>query len=204
MGKSEMPKRATLLWGLAGLAAVVLAVVAALNGGFQPKSAQQSAAVGGPFTMVDQTGAAVDEAVLKGKWSAVFFGFTYCPDVCPTTMQALAVAQDRLGPKGEELQVIFVSVDPERDTPAQLAAYLKSDSLPRNVRALTGSPEQVAAIAKAYHVYYRRNGEGEGYLVDHSTPTYLMDPKGRFNRIIPYNLPPEEIARQISDAMRAG
>lgn len=185
-----------------GLAVMIgLAVLIARQTG---APAANQGAVGGAFTMVDQDGRAVDERVLKGKWSAVFFGYTFCPDVCPTTLQALAAAQDRLGPKGRDLQVVFVTVDPKRDTPEQLKAYLSADSFPKGTVGLTGSPEQVAAIAKAYHVYYAADGDEDGYLVSHSTPTYLMNPKGGFNRVIPYNLPPEEVARQISDAMRGG
>lgn len=198
-----MRPRTAIMVALSVAAAVVLVVLAVRNQGFGPP-ARPTAAVGGPFSMVDQDGRAVDETVLKGKWSAVFFGFTYCPDVCPTTLQTLTAAEDLLGPKARDLQVVFVTVDPERDTPAQLKAYLSADSFPKGTLGLTGSPEQVAAIAKAYHVFYEKAGEGDDYLVNHSTPTYLMDPKGNFNRVIPYNLPPDEVARQISDAMRAG
>ena len=201
-----MRPRTAIMAALGVAAAVGLGVLAVKNQGFGPpdQQAQRAGAVGGPFVLVDQNGQTVDEAVLKGKWSAVFFGFTYCPDVCPTTLQTLAAAEDLLGPKARDLQVVFVTVDPARDTPAQLKAYLSADSFPPGVVGLTGTPEQVAVIAKAYHVFYEKAGEGEGYLVNHSTPTYLMDPKGGFNRVIPYNLPPEEVARQIADAMRAG
>ncbi len=160
-----------------------------------------SAGPGGPFQLVDQDGKATTEKVLKGKWSVVFFGFTYCPDVCPTTMAALGQAQDRLGPKAKDLQVIFVSVDPERDTPAQLKTYLSNDSFPKGTIGLTGTPDQVAAAAKAYRVYYQKAGTGSDYLVNHSTAAYLMDPKGRFARVIPFGIGPDEIVRQISGAM---
>jgi protein SCO1/2 len=182
---------------LVGLA--VLAGLAWRAGVFAP---QPSALVGGPFQLVDQTGKPVTEKMLKGKWSAVFFGFTYCPDVCPTTMQVLAQAQDQLGPKAKDLQVVFVTVDPERDTPAQLANYLNNSAFPKGVVGLTGTPAQVAVAAKAYRVFYEKSGTGSDYLINHSTPTYLMDPKGRFNRVLPFGIGPEEVARQISDAMR--
>lgn len=161
-----------------------------------------AAMVGGPFKLVDQDGKPVDEKILKGKWTAVFFGFTYCPDVCPTTMQVLASAQQQLGPKADQLQVVFISVDPERDTPEQLKTYLSNEVFPKGAIGLTGTPEQVAAAAKAYRVYYKKNGEGSDYLIDHSTPAYLMNPKGQFDRVLPYGISPEETARQISDAMR--
>ncbi len=184
---------AACVLGLVGLGAV-----AWRTGVFEDKGQPM---VGGPFKLVDQNGRPVDESLLKGKWSVVFFGFTYCPDVCPTTMQAMGQAQDRLGPKADKVQFVFVSVDPERDTPAQLKTYLDNEVFPKGTIGLTGTPEQVTAAAKAYRVYYRKNGEGPDYLVDHSTPAYLMNPKGRFDRILPFGISPDEITRQISLAM---
>ncbi|HQR91424.1 MAG TPA: SCO family protein, partial [Caulobacter sp.] len=145
------------------------------------------------------------EKALNGKWSAVFFGFTYCPDVCPGTLQGLAAATDILGPKkAEDLQIVFISVDPERDDAKQMKAYVSADYVPKTTLGLTGTPQQVAAAAKAYRVYFAKVGDGPGYTIDHSTAIYLMDPKGRFSTVIPYNLPPEDIARRINDAMREG
>lgn len=162
------------------------------------------AAVGGPFQLVDQNGAPTTEKALKGKWSAVFFGFTYCPDVCPGTLQGLAAATDQLGPKADNLQIVFISIDPARDTPQQMKTYLSADYVPKTAIGLTGTQEQVQAAAKAYKVYFAKVGEGPGYTMDHSTAIYLMDEKGRFKTVIPYNLPPADIARRISDAMREG
>lgn len=185
------------------LAALGLGLVAALSGCAPRQDAGTGQpSIGGPFQLVDQDGRKVDESLLKGKWSAVFFGFTYCPDVCPTTMQALGAAEQRLGRKADKLQVVFISVDPERDTPAQLKTYLSNDVFPKHVVGLTGTPEQVAAVAKAYRSYYKKVGEGDDYVVDHLTVTYLMDPKGRFARVLPYGISPDEIAKQIADAMR--
>ncbi|EJL27789.1 SCO1/SenC/PrrC protein [Caulobacter sp. AP07] len=185
---------------LAGLAAVLLAGGLIFKAGVF-KSAPPPAAVGGPFSLVDQDGRPTTEAALKGQWNAVFFGFTYCPDVCPGTLQALAAASDQLGPKAKDLKIVMISVDPGRDTPAQMKTYLSGDYLPRNTLGLTGTPEQAAAAAKAYRVYAKKVGDGPDYSMDHSTAVYLVDPKGRFDRVIAYNLPPEEIARQIKDAM---
>lgn len=194
-----MQRRLGLIVAVCAVGVAVLAGLAWRSGAFESKT---QAAIGGPFTLADQNGARVDETLLKGKWSAVFFGFTYCPDVCPTTLQALAAARDQLGPKGRNLRIVFISVDPERDTPAQLKTYLSGEAFPKDAIGLTGSPAQVAVAAKAYKVFYEKAGTGPDYLVNHSTPTYLMDPKGRFNRVIPFGLPPEEIANQISKAMR--
>ncbi|WP_346427365.1 SCO family protein [Caulobacter sp. 17J65-9] len=160
------------------------------------------AAVGGPFQLVDQNGRPQTEALLKGKWTAVFFGFTYCPDVCPTTLQTLAAVNDRLGPQADKLQILFVTVDPARDTPAQLKAYLDSDAFPRGVIGLTGTPAQIDAAAKAYRAPYAKVGEGPDYLMEHSAYVYLMGPDGRFVRILGHDLGPDEIAEQIKKAMR--
>ncbi len=160
-----------------------------------------TALVGGPFQLVDQNGKAVDESILKGKWTAVFFGFTYCPDVCPTTLQGLGAAQQELGSKADKLQVVFISVDPERDTPEQIKTYLTNEVFPKGTIGLTGTPEQVAAVAKAYRAYFKKNGEGEDYLVDHSTAIYLMNPKGQFETVLRHNSPPAELAQQIAQAI---
>jgi protein SCO1/2 len=185
---------------LAGLLAVLLAGGLIFKAGVFDKAPAPSL-VGGPFQLVDQNGRPTTEATLKGQWNAVFFGFTYCPDVCPGTLQALAAASDQLGPKAKDLKIVFISVDPGRDKPPVVKDFLSGDNLPKNILGLTGTPEQVAASAKAYRVYYKVAGEGADYTVDHSTAIYLMDPKGRFDKVIAYNVPPDEIARQIRDAM---
>ncbi|WP_310539031.1 SCO family protein [Phenylobacterium sp.] len=169
------------------------------SGAFKPTPAMR---VGGPFQLVDQTGKPVTEAVLKGRWSVVFFGFTYCPDVCPSTLQAMGLAQERLGAKAKDVQFVFVSVDPERDTPAQMATYLDNDVFPKGTIGLTGTPAQAAAAAKAYRVFYEKQGTGADYLINHSTPSYLMNPQGRFDRVLPFGVGPDEIVTQISAAMR--
>jgi protein SCO1/2 len=123
--------------------------------------------------------------VLKGKWSAVFFGYTYCPDVCPTTLQALAQAETKLGAKANQLQVVFISVDPERDTPAALKDYVSSFD-PRII-ALTGDDAAIAGVAKAYRAIYRKVPLKEGgYTMDHTAIIYLMDKEGRF--VTPFSL----------------
>lgn len=159
------------------------------------------AKIGGPFHLTDQNGKAVDESVLKGKWSAVFFGYTYCPDFCPTNLQLLAHAQDKLGTKAKDFQVVFVSIDPGRDKPEALKAYLSNQGFPKGALGLTGTDAQVAEAAKAYRVYYARSGKGSDYLMDHSTVTYLMDPQGRFHGLIRSDATPDEAAAEISKAM---
>ncbi len=188
------------------LAAVL--VLAALAGaaihGAGSGNGNQAVTIGGPFQLVDQEGRPVTERALNGKWSAVFFGFTYCPDVCPTTLLALAQTEDLLGPGAKDLQTVFISLDPARDTPSQLKSYLANDSFPKRLLGLTGSPAQTDAVAKAYHVFYEKAGEGADYVVNHSTMTYLMAPTGRFVCVLPYGLTPEQTAERIRKAMRAG
>ena len=188
------------------VATVCLALVVIVGGALVWRAGvltpAEAPAVGGPFRLTDQDGRRVDEHILKGKWSLVFFGFTYCPEACPTTLATYGAALEQLGPKARNVQVVFISVDPQRDTPAALKAYLSSAAFPRRTIGLTGSPAEVAAAAKAYKVYYQKSGNGPDYTVDHSTLTYLIDPRGRFRRLIAYGLTPDEVARQLGEAMR--
>lgn len=160
------------------------------------------ALVGGPFTLVDDTGKRVTDKDYRGRYMLVFFGFTSCPDICPAGLQLISAALDKLGPKADRVTPIFISVDPERDTPAQLTTYLSNDAFPKGTIGLTGTPEQVAAAAKAYRTFYRKVGTGTDYLMDHPTPAYLMNPKGAFARVIPFGIGPDEVVTQISAAMR--
>ncbi len=156
--------------------------------------------LGGAFQMVDQDGRVVDQSILNGRWSAVFFGYTYCPDVCPATLQALGQASKRLGDKARNLQVVFVSIDPGRDTPQTMKAYLEAQDIPVRTIGLTGSPTQVAAIAKAYRVYYAKVGTGRDYSMDHTAVVYLMDPNGHFAAPLSHDMAPGRIAQEIVKA----
>jgi protein SCO1/2 len=166
-------------------------------------AATQAHDPGGPFNLVDVNGRPVDQSVLKGKWSLVFFGYTFCPDYCPTTLTMLGRTMDQLGPeKAARAQVVFISVDPDRDTPSQLKTYLSSPVFPRNAIGLTGTPAQIATVAKEYYAIYQKDGTGPNYTVDHTTVIYLMNPDGRFVKPIAEGLTPDEVAGQISEAMR--
>jgi protein SCO1/2 len=166
---------------------------------FRP--APPPSAIGGPFQLVDQDGRAVDQDVLKGKWSAVFFGFTYCPDLCPTTLHSLDAADAKLGKKADDLQVLFISVDPERDTPKQMKDYLGAQGFHTRTLGLTGTPAQVAQAAKAYRVFYQKTGSGPDYDMEHTGIIYLMDPKGRFVEPIAPTMSPDQMAGLIGKAM---
>jgi protein SCO1/2 len=169
--------------------------------GAATQSTTGASSLGGPFSLVDQDGRQVDQRLLNGKWSIVFFGYTFCPDFCPTTLTTLGKAMDELGPKAKDAQVVFVTVDPGRDTPAQLKTYLASRVFPKNIVGLTGTDAQIAQIAKGYKVFYQREGTGPNYTMDHSTALYIMDPQGRFHGVIADGLTPEQDAQAISNAM---
>lgn len=156
--------------------------------------------IGGPFTLVDQSGAVVTETNWPGKYLLVFFGFTYCPDVCPTTLTDIAAAMKLLGPKADKLQPLLISVDPERDTPAVLASYTAAFD-PRII-GLTGSQEQVTAVTQAYRAFAQRVGEGEAYTLQHSVLVYLMSPKGRLKAVLSYDMEPAKMAETIAAIIR--
>jgi protein SCO1/2 len=160
--------------------------------------------LGGAFHLVDQNGRPADQSILNGKWTAVFFGYTYCPDVCPTTLQTLGAAEKAMGPAAKDFQIVFVTVDPQRDTPAQLKDYLSSAAFAPGVIGLTGTSDQIGAITKAYGVYYEKAGDGASYAVNHSSAIYLMNPKGRFDSVLAYGMTPQETRDAILHAMHAG
>ena len=197
-----MSRRLLAFLAVLAVAFAVLTGLAVHNGVLGRKP--QTATIGGPFQLVDQSGRKVDQSVLKGKWSAVFFGYTFCPDACPTTLFALGQAQKLLGPQARDFQTVFISVDPARDTPKQMAAYLGNPAFPAGALGLTGSPAQVDAAAKAYKVYYQKAGGGADYTVNHSSFTYLINPKGDFACVLAYGLPPQEIVRKVRSAMQQG
>lgn len=162
----------------------------------EPGIAVPGPKIGGPFSLVDQDGRPVSDKTLLGKPTAIFFGFTYCPEICPTTMADITGWLKALGRDADRLNVVFVSLDPERDTPAQLKLYLSN--FDRRIQGFTGSPQAVAATAKAYRVYYRKVPvEGGEYTIDHSSAVYLFDAAGRFVEPIGYGGPPERGLAQL-------
>jgi protein SCO1 len=168
-----------LMYGIIGLLVAVLLLGA---GGFVWLTRGGMASlVGGSFALEDGNGRQVAAGDFRGKYMLIYFGYTFCPDVCPTTLTEVANALDRLGPKADKLQAIFITIDPKRDTPAVVKQYAAAFS-PRLI-GLTGSPEQIAQVAKEYRVYYaeHRTGPGPGdYTMDHSSILYLMGPDGTF------------------------
>jgi protein SCO1/2 len=159
-------------------------------------------AIGGKFTLVSGDGRTVTDRDFRGKYLLVYFGYTYCPDVCPTTLNAVAGALDKLGPTADRLQPLFITVDPRRDTPAVIKQYAAAFS-PR-LLGLTGTPAEIAAVAKEYHVYYAEHRTGPGpndYSMDHSSILYLMGPDGQFIAPIRADGTGAEIAAEIDKLM---
>jgi len=155
--------------------------------------------IGGPFALTDQNGFRRTDADFRGKLMLVYFGFTYCPDICPTDLQAIGLAIDQLGPAGDAVQPLFITVDPERDTPQVLAEYVPMFH-PRLI-GLSGDAKAIREAAQAYRVYYAKapTTNGSDYTVDHSAFTYLLDRQGDY---VGY-FPPGTSSRRIADALRA-
>ena len=177
------------------------AAVLVLSQGGQGPAVQTSgkALIGGPFTLVDQTGKTVTDQDFRGRYMLVFFGFTHCPDICPAELQVMSAALDALGPKADSVVPIFITLDPERDTQAAMAAYVKNFG-PRFV-GLTGSSEQIAAAAKAYRVAYskfQQDKTSSDYSIDHSALVYLMGKNGEYITHFAYGTP----ASQMTETLR--
>ncbi|WP_420405350.1 SCO family protein [Nisaea sp.] len=159
------------------------------------RSAELPSLFGGPFELTDETGARVSPKSYAGKYMLVYFGYSYCPDICPTDLTVMGQALDSLGPLAERVQPLLISVDPGRDTPGALRDF--TDAFHPALVGLTGTEAEVAAAAKAYRVHRRRfrldGAADEDYLVDHSTLTYLMGPDGGFVTMFPRGTTPERM-----------
>lgn len=155
-----------------------------------------ASAIGGPFQLVDQNGKTVTNTQLDGKWLLVYFGYTHCPDACPTALNNIAVALHELGAKRDEVRPVFISIDPARDTPSVMKDYVTAFDAP--ILALTGTAAQVARAANDYRVYYAKHPEpGGDYSMDHSSIIYVMDPKGRFTASFSGEDLPEEMVERL-------
>ncbi len=198
-----MPSRHILLFSIvilllsAGLAAYSLFGIR----GTAIQTGTGEALVGGPFTLVDQTGKSITDKDFRGKYMLIFFGYTYCPDVCPTELQVMMAALGTLGPRAAEVQPIFITIDPDRDTPEVMQSYV--ENFGPSLVGLTGTAEQIAQVAKAYRVYYAKSGntKTQDYLMDHSSIIYLMGPDGHFVKHFTYTTDAAALAEGIAGAM---
>jgi cytochrome oxidase Cu insertion factor (SCO1/SenC/PrrC family) len=198
-------KKAAPLW------LALAAVLAAGLGGWlwlwadraAPPAASTQALVGGPFVLTDHTGARVTDQTFRGQYMLVFFGFTYCPDICPTELQLISEAMDRLKPAtAQKITPVFITIDPDRDTPAVMAEYI-AHFHPRLV-GLTGTPEEIATAARAYRVYYQKapGSEGDDYFMDHSAIVFLMGPEGQYLSHFSPGTSAEAMAARLSELVR--
>jgi protein SCO1 len=156
------------------------------------------ALIGGPFTLVDQTGRTVTDQDFRGRYMLVFFGFTHCPDVCPAELQVMSASLDELGPKADEIVPIFITLDPERDTQEAMGAFVKNFG--SRFVGLTGSPEAIAAAADAYRVAYAKIQEDTrkpDYSIDHSGLVYLMGKDGEYITQFPYGTPAAKMTETL-------
>jgi protein SCO1/2 len=166
------------------------------------RAANSPVTIGGPFTLTSPDGTTVTDQTYRGKWLLVYFGYTSCPDTCPTALLEIAAALAKLGLDADKLQPLFITVDPLRDTPAVMGNYTQSFD-PRIV-GLTGTPQQIAAVAQEYGVYYTAHKSGpdaENDIIDHSTYLYLMDPEREFVRGLDADTPGDLIAEAMRGAM---
>jgi protein SCO1 len=185
------------------VATVVLAAAVTMFGIWRTprvNAAVQHPQIGARFELSLPDGRAVTNETFRGKWLVIYFGYTSCPDVCPTTLASAAQALTKLGTAADKVQPLFITVDPERDTPEMIGEYVKFFD-PRFV-GLVGSQQQIAAAARDFHVYYvvRQLGNNE-YVIDHSSYLYVVDPKGNFVRLLSGDLPGHELATQLGQLM---
>jgi protein SCO1/2 len=186
---------------IAGLLVAVLLIAGAAALLLTGHAREGAANIGGPFALIDGDGKTVTDQAFRGKFMLVYFGYSFCPDVCPTTLNEVADAMDKLGPTAARVQPIFITVDPKRDTPEVMKQYAASFS--PKLLGLTGTPEQIAKVAKAYRVYYAEHRTGTGpndYSMDHSSILYLMGPNGQFIEPIPADETAATIASVIQKA----
>jgi len=197
------PRRLFLLASLVSVLVIVI-VMAAIQPWRTIEQVSGTPDVGGPFTLTDQDGNQVNEEILKGHLNVIYFGYTYCPDVCPTTLQEITQALDLMGEDASQVQPIFITVDPERDTSEVLKEYV-SWFHPALI-GLTGSTDEIEAVKKAYKVYSAKAPQeddetGQNYLVDHSSITYVMGPDGSFLTHFAYGTTPEDMAKALEDLL---
>lgn len=195
---------AKLLSMVFALILAIFAVVFWMNpkefNGDAPSHAQvtSNARIGGAFELMDTTGRVVRDSDFKGRYRLVFFGFTHCPDICPTTLLVISNVLRELGSDAEKVAPLFITLDPERDTPEIMGQYVRN--FHPSLIGLTGTPEQVKAVADAYKVYYSRIDQPDSavdYVVDHSGYIFLMDQHGEYVTHFPHNVSEQTLAKEL-------
>jgi len=161
------------------------------------KAASSPVTIGGPFTLTAVDGETVTDRTYRGRWLLVYFGYTSCPETCPTVLNAIGVALDKLGPDAKRVQPLFITVDPQRDTPEVMGKYI--NAFDSRIVGLTGSPQQIETVVQEYGAYSAPHdvGGGETTLMDHSTYIYLMSAEGKFVKAFDANTPGDHLAQEI-------
>jgi protein SCO1/2 len=188
-----------------GLAITFILLGPGQGGGDAPRASavrtSGEAQIGGPFTLTNHLGEQVTDESFRGRPMLIYFGFTYCPDVCPASLQVMGAALDQLPPEdAAKFQPLLISVDPERDTPDALADYVSAEVFPDNLMGLTGTEEQIRSAAAAYRVFYQRvedDATMAEYLIDHLSVIFLMDANGEFAEIFPHGTAPATVASRL-------
>ena len=190
---------------LSVIAIVIVAYLAGrlyfgVGGPGQQAAVTSAPVIGGPFTLVDQDGNTVTDADFRGRYMLIYFGYTFCPDICPTGLTRNSDALELMGDAADKVVPMFITVDPERDTVEHMKDY--ADFFHPRLVALTGTPEQTAAVAKAYRVYYAKaqeeGADADDYLMDHTSITYVMGPEGTFLSHFSHDVSPERMAERLN------
>ncbi len=202
-----MPGRNRILYGILAISTLIILAVLAVSWLRPPElhgTLLQSSELPADVTLINGQGETVHLRDLQGKWTLLYFGYTFCPDVCPTTLADLKTMKTALGSKADDAQVVFVTLDPERDTPERLDAYL--NAFDPSFIGLSGSEAEIDAAATEFGVFYQKHVvEGaSGYLIDHTGTVSLIDPKGYVRMVIPYGVAGADIAADLKWFMRRG
>ncbi len=197
---TKQRRRPFAILAVAAFALAVAGVAAWIVVGRNSSADNATVQIGGPFALVNQDGETVTDKTYDGRYRLIYFGYTFCPDACPTELQIMAQALDELGPAGEKVQPIFVTIDPDRDTPKQLKDYVPA--FDKRLVGLTGTPAQIAQIAREYKVYYARADQSAAYAMNHSSFVYLMNPDGRFLTVFSADTDADAMASKIRRYMQ--
>jgi len=162
-----------------------------------------SASFGGPFTLTASDGSTKTDESFRGRWMLVYFGFTNCPNICPTTLSAISRALDIVGPLSEKVQPLYITIDPERDTPQQMGDYTRA--IDARILGLTGTPQAIASVAREYRVFYKKvpGQTPNDYSMMHSAYIYVMDPTGKYVTLITQSQDPDAIAERLREVLAA-
>lgn len=203
-GTTRLTLVAAAIFGVLAIGAAIAVMFASRSGPeLSPAMVNtQGAEIGGPFTLTDQSGARVTEAEVIDGPTLLYFGYTFCPDVCPVDVQVMADTVMLLEEQDIIVRPVFITVDPDRDTPEAMNDY--ADAMHPRMIGLTGSREDIDAVASAYKVYFQKSGDGEDYLMSHSNFTYLVTPERGLVAMFRSGFPPEQIAADVARLLSAG